>query len=50
VLLLAAFLAIYVVLGMLYESFSQPLTILSTLPSAGVGACSRCWRPATSSV
>ncbi|MGA2024000.1 MAG: efflux RND transporter permease subunit [Steroidobacteraceae bacterium] len=38
VLLLAAFLAIYVVLGMLYESFSQPLTILSTLPSAGVGA------------
>jgi multidrug efflux pump len=37
-LLLAAFIAIYVVLGMLYESFSQPLTILSTLPSAGVGA------------
>ena len=31
-------LAIYVVLGMLYESYSQPLTILSTLPSAGVGA------------
>ncbi len=29
---------IYVVLGMLYESYSQPLTILSTLPSAGVGA------------
>ena len=37
-MLAAALLAIYVVLGMLYESFSQPLTILSTLPSAGVGA------------
>jgi multidrug efflux pump len=37
-LLLAAFLAIYVVLGILYESYSQPLTILSTLPSAGIGA------------
>jgi multidrug efflux pump len=37
-MLLAAFIAIYVVLGILYESFSQPLTILSTLPSAGVGA------------
>jgi multidrug efflux pump len=37
-LLLAGFAAIYVVLGILYESFSQPLTILSTLPSAGVGA------------
>jgi multidrug efflux pump len=37
-MLLAGFVAIYVVLGMLYESFSQPLTILSTLPSAGVGA------------
>jgi len=37
-LLLAGFVAIYVVLGILYESFSQPLTILSTLPSAGVGA------------
>ena len=34
----AALLAIYVVLGVLYESYSQPLTILSTLPSAGVGA------------
>ncbi|HET9389131.1 MAG TPA: efflux RND transporter permease subunit, partial [Steroidobacteraceae bacterium] len=34
----AALLAIYVVLGMLYESYSQPVTILSTLPSAGVGA------------
>jgi multidrug efflux pump len=37
-LLLAALLAIYVVLGMLYESYSHPVTILSTLPSAGVGA------------
>jgi multidrug efflux pump len=37
-LLLAAFVAIYVVLGILYESYSHPLTILSTLPSAGVGA------------
>jgi multidrug efflux pump len=37
-LLLAAIAAIYVVLGMLYESFSQPWTILSTLPSAGLGA------------
>jgi multidrug efflux pump len=35
---LAALVAIYVVLGVLYESYSQPLTILSTLPSAGVGA------------
>jgi multidrug efflux pump len=35
---LAALAAIYVVLGVLYESYSQPLTILSTLPSAGVGA------------
>jgi multidrug efflux pump len=37
-LLLAAIAAIYVVLGILYESYSHPLTILSTLPSAGVGA------------
>jgi len=37
-LLLAAVLAIYIVLGMLYESLVHPLTILSTLPSAGVGA------------
>ena len=36
-MLVAALLAIYVVLGVLYESYSQPLTILSTLPSAGVG-------------
>jgi len=37
-LILAAILAIYIVLGMLYESYMHPLTILSTLPSAGVGA------------
>ncbi|WP_375458606.1 efflux RND transporter permease subunit [uncultured Enterovirga sp.] len=37
-LLLAAAVTIYIVLGMLYESFIHPLTILSTLPSAGVGA------------
>jgi multidrug efflux pump len=37
-MLLAALIAIYVVLGVLYESYSQPWTILSTLPSAGVGA------------
>jgi len=37
-LILAALLAVYIVLGMLYESFIHPLTILSTLPSAGVGA------------
>ncbi|MDD1621276.1 MAG: multidrug efflux RND transporter permease subunit [Methylococcaceae bacterium] len=37
-LLLAALLSIYIVLGMLYESLVHPLTILSTLPSAGVGA------------
>jgi multidrug efflux pump len=37
-MLVAALLAIYVVLGVLYESYSQPLTILSTLPSAGIGA------------
>ncbi|MEP6883370.1 MAG: efflux RND transporter permease subunit [Gammaproteobacteria bacterium] len=38
VVFVAALAAIYVVLGVLYESYSQPLTILSTLPSAGVGA------------
>jgi multidrug efflux pump len=37
-MLAAALVAIYVVLGVLYESYSQPLTILSTLPSAGIGA------------
>ena len=37
-LLLAAVIAVYIVLGILYESYVHPLTILSTLPSAGVGA------------
>ena len=37
-LLLAAILAMYIVLGVLYESFIHPITILSTLPSAGIGA------------
>ena len=37
-LILAAIIAIYIVLGILYESYIHPLTILSTLPSAGVGA------------
>src|SRR5438552_17285419 len=38
VLILAAIIVVYLILGMLYESFIHPLTILSTLPSAGVGA------------
>jgi multidrug efflux pump len=37
-LILAAIITIYIVLGVLYESYVHPLTILSTLPSAGVGA------------
>ena len=37
-LIAAALVAVYIVLGVLYESFIHPLTILSTLPSAGVGA------------
>jgi multidrug efflux pump len=37
-LILAAVVAIYIVLGVLYESYVHPLTILSTLPSAGIGA------------
>jgi len=37
VLILAALITVYIVLGVLYESFIHPLTILSTLPSAGVG-------------
>lgn len=37
-LILAAILAVYIVLGVLYESFVHPLTIISTLPSAGIGA------------
>ena len=38
VLIIAALLAIYIVLGVLYESLAHPLTIISTLPSAGLGA------------
>src|SRR5207245_4082498 len=38
VLLLAALVAVYIVLGVLYESYIHPITILSTLPSAGLGA------------
>ena len=38
ILVLAALLAVYIVLGILYESYIHPLTILSTLPSAGIGA------------
>ena len=38
ILILAALIAVYVILGVLYESFIHPLTILSTLPSAGLGA------------
>ncbi len=38
VLILAAIIAIYIVLGVLYESYAHPFTILSTLPSAGLGA------------
>ena len=37
-LILAALVTVYIVLGVLYESFVHPITILSTLPSAGVGA------------
>jgi multidrug efflux pump len=37
-LIAAALLAVYIVLGVLYESFIHPVTILSTLPSAGIGA------------
>jgi multidrug efflux pump len=38
ILILAAIITVYIVLGVLYESFIHPVTILSTLPSAGVGA------------
>jgi multidrug efflux pump len=38
VLILAAIITVYIVLGVLYESYIHPITILSTLPSAGVGA------------
>jgi multidrug efflux pump len=38
ILILAALITVYIVLGVLYESYVHPITILSTLPSAGVGA------------
>ena len=38
ILILAAMLSVYIILGVLYESYIHPLTILSTLPSAGLGA------------
>ncbi len=42
-LILAAILVVYIVLGVLYESFVHPITILSTLPSAGIGALLGLW-------
>jgi len=42
-LVLAALIAVYIVLGVLYESFVHPVTILSTLPSAGIGALAFLW-------
>jgi HAE1 family hydrophobic/amphiphilic exporter-1 len=42
-LILAALTTVYIILGVLYESFVHPLTILSTLPSAGVGAILSLW-------
>jgi multidrug efflux pump len=38
ILILAALVAVYIILGILYESYVHPITVLSTLPSAGVGA------------
>ena len=42
-LILAALVAVYIILGVLYESFVHPLTIISTLPSAGLGAVIMLW-------
>ena len=42
-LILAAVIAVYIILGVLYESLVHPLTILSTLPSAGIGAILLLW-------
>jgi hydrophobe/amphiphile efflux-1 (HAE1) family protein len=42
-LIIAALLVVYIILGVLYESYIHPLTILSTLPSAGVGALLALW-------
>ena len=46
-LLLAAVITVYIVLGMLYESLIHPVTILSTLPAAGVGALLAMWATGT---
>ena len=43
ILIVAALIVVYIILGMLYESYIHPLTILSTLPSAGVGALLALW-------
>jgi multidrug efflux pump len=43
ILILAALITVYVILGVLYESYIHPLTILSTLPSAGIGALLALW-------
>ena len=43
ILIVAALLVVYIILGVLYESYVHPLTILSTLPSAGVGALLALW-------
>jgi len=42
-LILAAIISVYLILGVLYESFVHPITILSTLPSAGAGALAALW-------
>ena len=42
-LILAALVSVYIVLGILYESYAHPLTIISTLPSAGLGALLALW-------
>ncbi len=43
ILIVAALVSVYIVLGILYESYVHPLTILSTLPSAGIGALLALW-------
>src|SRR5262249_34771891 len=48
-LIIAAVVTMYIVLGVLYESFIQPVTILSTLPSAGIGALWHLSAPTTTS-
>mgnify|MGYP003541580613 CR=1 FL=1 len=42
-MILAAILAVYIILGVLYESLAHPLTIISTLPPAGLGALLASW-------